>query len=296
MAGQGSRQCITVYKQGKRAGLRCGWRAMAGSVHCAKHSGSLAPGEQPKNTEARKEGNARWWQRIKSAKEQGFITCLPQHAKNKTPEVQEKLRANVAKARAVKLERQRIARALLPDPPPKGKPGRPKMTPEERAAYRQRQNKASREKAAAKRAERRPLLDARKQLEDGLRDDYRMEVAAKEAATPRPILTATKVLLAEKAALPALPDKPFDQMEPHEKLTALTGLSLDYAYKILTTTVDPVLDPKLADLVWKAASSVMTLRVKVDKNELASRKIDGKMDLLERLRGERQVHGTVIDN
>jgi hypothetical protein len=290
---QGPRQCITVYKVGKRAGLRCGWRATKGSVHCAKHTKGAPP---PETMQAMRQGNKTWWQRIRAAKDEGFISCLPQHPQ--TPEHKERLRQNAARAREVKLARREAAKALLPDPPPKRKPGRPKgipMTDEQKELRREQRNAREREKGMAKRAARRPLLDARRALTDEMKAGHIEAVAAHEATIPRPILKATKVLMREKEMLPTLPDKPFEEMEPHEKLTAITGLALDYAHQLLLMEVDPLEDRKTAELKWKAATGALSLRVKVDRNELASRKVNGVMGLLERLRGEKQVNGTVIE-
>lgn len=294
MVGQNSRQCVVVYKIGPRAGLRCGWRAIKGGVHCAKHTKGAPP---PETMQAMRQGNKTWWQRIRAAKADGFISTLPQHPQ--TPEHKERLRQNAARAREVKLERQRAAKALLPDPPPKRKPGRPKgipMTTEQKELRREQRNTREREKGMAKRAARRPLLDARRALTDEMKAGHIEAVAAHEATIPKDILKATKVLIREKAMLPALPDKPFEEMEPHEKLTAITGLALDYAYQLLTMPVDPLEDRKTAELKWKAATGAFSLRVKVDRNELASRKADGMLGLLERLKGAKQVNGTVVEN
>lgn len=130
--------------------------------------------------------------------------------------------------------------------------------------------------------------------------------AAKKAAKERKInppapdkairshgfLRAQKALVAEIASLPALPDKPFDQMEPHEQLTALTGLGMGMLHTVLTKPIDPAGTPLLFKAQMTAASTALSVRVKVDRNMLASKKADRLADLVLRLKNE----GTVLEN
>jgi len=114
---------------------------------------------------------------------------------------------------------------------------------------------------------------------------------------------ANAIINDTKTALPAVPDKPFDQLEPHEQLIVVTGQALDVVHEILKipfkAVVDGVekVDLKAASLVKDTAIRTIGLRIKVDTNALAARRADKVLDVLERLKAEaaRQVT-TIIDN
>ena len=110
---------------------------------------------------------------------------------------------------------------------------------------------------------------------------------------PRPqtedkiVLQAHKALVKEVAALPAIPDKPFDALAPHEQLVFNTRLALKRSHEILEVklTEKKMSDnPKLAAMVKDAAFRTLATTVKVDSNTLQARKIDRMGELLQRLK------------
>lgn len=108
---------------------------------------------------------------------------------------------------------------------------------------------------------------------------------------PLAVLRAQKVLVSEIASLPALPDKPFDQMEPHEQLTSLTGLGMGILHHVLTRAIDPEGTPLLFKAQMTAASTALSVRVKVDRNMLVAKRADKLVELVERLKSEKLIEG-----
>jgi len=108
----------------------------------------------------------------------------------------------------------------------------------------------------------------------------------------RQIMQTVKILDTAKAQLPAVPDKPFEQLEDHEKLTSLTGITLDLAAEIISKPRDPDNTPLLFKAQMKLISDVWSFRYKTDKNSLAVRKQDRLVELVERLKGEAAVDVT----
>lgn len=101
------------------------------------------------------------------------------------------------------------------------------------------------------------------------------------------ILRAHKAIVNEIADLPAVPDKPFDQLEPHEQMVVNTRIALSRANEILCLPFKDeagVVDPKIASIVKDATFRTIAAAVKIDRNVLAARKIDRMADLLERLK------------
>lgn len=111
---------------------------------------------------------------------------------------------------------------------------------------------------------------------------------------PRPktkdeiIIKAHKALVKQVAALPAIPDKPFDQLEPHEQLVFNTKLALKRQHEILEVKLTEnkmAKNPKLASMVKDAAFRTLSAAIKVDTNALRARKLDKMGELLARLKG-----------
>ncbi len=107
-------------------------------------------------------------------------------------------------------------------------------------------------------------------------------------AIPRPkvMVQARELILSERAKLPALPDKPFEDMEPHEKLTSLMGTSLDIAAKVLSMPLEPEETPTTFKAQMKLVSDVWSVGVKVDRNTLTAKKQDKMLEIIARLKGE----------
>lgn len=97
------------------------------------------------------------------------------------------------------------------------------------------------------------------------------------------VLKASRLLEAEQKTLPAVPDKPFEELEDHEKLTSLTGKSLNIINQIISMPIDPD-QPVLFKEQMKLLSGTLSLRVKVDRNMLAARKQDKMAEIVERLK------------
>lgn len=117
------------------------------------------------------------------------------------------------------------------------------------------------------------------------RREVRKEMPKPDTDDPL-ILKAHKQVVALKADLPALPDKPFEEMEPHEQLVAITGQSLRNVYEILKFKMvdekgQPIL--KVASMVKDTSLRALAVRVKVDRNALAARRADKMAEILERL-------------
>jgi hypothetical protein len=241
----------------------CGFWAREGSVYCQKHGSAEGHTNTEEHTAAIREGTRRYWAKLREALQKGLIDEFPNAAVK---------RETVAKAREVYQAQRREVHAIAAEIVKK-KPGRPKGTP-----------MAKSHKAA--------ISEAKKLAAQQVRERAVAEAEAK-AAQPLTVRRARNVLLHEKAQLPAPPDIPFEQMEPHEKLQVLTGMSLDFHHKVLSLPFDPAAQPKLAQMQMAAASGALALRVKVDRNALTARKVDGMVSLLERLKGERQ--GITID-
>jgi len=103
---------------------------------------------------------------------------------------------------------------------------------------------------------------------------------------PKAMLEARSMILSEREKLPALPDKPFDEMEPHEKLTSLMGTSLDIAARVLTMPLTPEETPTTFKAQMKLVADVWSVGVKVDRNTLTAKKQDRLVELITKLKGE----------
>lgn len=102
---------------------------------------------------------------------------------------------------------------------------------------------------------------------------------------------ADKELVKAVAELPRIPDKPFEELEPHEQLVRITGESLTRIHEIVRTPIPDLnvrnLDPmalKLAAMIKDASLRALTVRIKADGNALAARKVDRLAEILERLK------------
>lgn len=111
----------------------------------------------------------------------------------------------------------------------------------------------------------------------------RGEPVAVSAVPKKHIVTATKLLEAEQKSLAPVPDKPFEELEDHEKLTVLTGKSLNIINQIISMPIDPE-QPTLFKEQMKLLSGTLSLRVKVDRNMLQARKQDKLAEIVERLK------------
>lgn len=101
------------------------------------------------------------------------------------------------------------------------------------------------------------------------------------------VLKAHKELVAQVASLPKVPDKPFDELEPHEQLVVITGQSLKVVHEILTFKLKDAngeVNLKVASMVKDTALRALATRVKIDRNALTARKLDNMVDLLQRLK------------
>lgn len=128
------------------------------------------------------------------------------------------------------------------------------------------------------------------------RKEARLEMPTPKTKDPL-VLKAHNQVIAVAATLPRLPDKPFEEMEPHEQMVAITGRSLRVVYEILgfKMTVKGVPDPKIASLVKDTALRALAVRVKIDRNALAARRNDKMAELLERLtQGEKNGSGAKV--
>lgn len=117
-----------------------------------------------------------------------------------------------------------------------------------------------------------------------------------EKTMPKPetedktILQAHKAIVKRVADLPALPDKPFEDMEPHEQLVAITGQSLKVVHEILSFEMtegkgkNKTVNLKVASMVKDTALRALAVRLKSDRNALTARRLDKMGELLERLR------------
>lgn len=200
-----ARQCVTVFKNGRMAGLRCSWYALKDSVHCKRHDGN----HNPTNIEGMRQGLMNYWARIRAIEAQnpGTIRRV----------------LNIDKAADTRRRTKEIEATLLPKP----------------------------------------------KTEDKI------------------IIQAHKALVKQVAALPPIPDKPFDELAPHEQLVHNTRLALKRAHEILEVTLTEKKikkDPKLASLVKDAAFRTLATAVKIDRNTLQERRIDKMGELLARLK------------
>jgi hypothetical protein len=107
----------------------------------------------------------------------------------------------------------------------------------------------------------------------------------------RHILKTVEIIDTVKAQLPAIPDRPFEQLEDHEKLTSLTGITLDMAAEIIAMPRDPEGRPVLFKAQMKLISDVWSFRTKTDKNSLVAKKQDRLVELVERLKNEKVING-----
>lgn len=104
-------------------------------------------------------------------------------------------------------------------------------------------------------------------------------------------LRADKIITAEIAALPAVPDRPFSELEPHEQLVVVTGQALETVHEILAMPLKDEkgeINLKRAALKKDTAIRTLSIRVKVDTNALNARRQDKTLDLLERIRKEQE--------
>lgn len=122
----------------------------------------------------------------------------------------------------------------------------------------------------------------------------------------RMLFQAEKIITEELQALPAVPDKPFDQLEPHEQLVVITGQSLRVVHDILKLPTterkrddagrySDVVNLKAATLVKDTAIRALGLRVKVDANAMKRQAQDRVLDVIERLKAEAAKQVTVIE-
>ncbi len=245
-------KCIVVYKKGKRAGTRCGRYTYAPtSVYCSKHGKNKDHSGGNPNLQDPKQ--------------------LPAIMAN----VEQGKRNFWARMRAAVAADPELAR-LQPGPTAKGY----KQTREQVA---KRTAASKRTKLAKKSAERVAAGLPPLEIPEAPPPEPPKE---KPSAEMRPILRAQRELVAARESLPALPDKPFEEMEPHEKLVALTGMGLDHLYNLLKDPLaDPEVAPVKAKLQMQAATAALTMRVKVDSNALRARKVDRMGDILARLKG-----------
>jgi len=96
--------------------------------------------------------------------------------------------------------------------------------------------------------------------------------------------------------LPAVPDRPFEELEPHEQMVVNLGLSLKNLHDILqmpmgVTVKDGrekrfVPDPKMVSLIKDASLRTIASVIKIDTNRMRAAKADRTVDLLQRLRDE----------
>ena len=113
------------------------------------------------------------------------------------------------------------------------------------------------------------------------------KVMPKPQTDDKQILQAHKIIVRKVADLPAVPDKPFDKLEPHEQLTVITGQSLKVVHEILSFSMkdaDGLVDAKIASMVKDTALRALAVRVKVDRNALAAKRLDKMSELLDRLK------------
>jgi hypothetical protein len=125
-------------------------------------------------------------------------------------------------------------------------------------------------------------------------NETRRKTAAVQKLLPAPetddkiILKAHKTIVREIADLPAVPNKPFDEMAPHEQMVVNTKIALTRAYEILRM---PYVDKKSKEIDYKVLATVkdaafrtIGAAVKIDRNALAARKLDRMAELLARLK------------
>lgn len=108
------------------------------------------------------------------------------------------------------------------------------------------------------------------------------------------VLRADKIVTEELRTLPAVPDRPFDQLEPHEQLVVVTGQALVAVHETLSMDVkneDGTINLKAASLRKDTALRTLSIRVKVDQNALMAKRQDKMTDLLQRIREEQEKAG-----
>lgn len=118
----------------------------------------------------------------------------------------------------------------------------------------------------------------------------------KPTADEKLALKADKIITAELATLPAVPDKPFEELEPHEQLVVVTGQALQTVHEILAMPIKDAegnVNMKAATLKKDTAIRTLSIRVKVDTNALNARRQDKTLDLLEKIR-EEQARGVKV--
>lgn len=118
----------------------------------------------------------------------------------------------------------------------------------------------------------------------------------KPTADEKLALKADKIITAEIAALPAVPDRPFAELEPHEQLVVVTGQALQTVHEILAMPIKDAegnVNMKAATLKKDTAIRTLSIRVKVDTNALNARRQDKTLDLLEKIR-EEQARGVKV--
>lgn len=101
------------------------------------------------------------------------------------------------------------------------------------------------------------------------------------------VLKASALLNRAKDALDKIPDKPFNELSPHEKMVANTGLSLDHINLVLRLPVkdkEGVLDLKLLKLVTDTACKAIASQTRVDGNMLVARKSSQLTQILDQLK------------
>lgn len=284
-----ARRCSQRSRKGD--GSLCRFWAVEGSPFCRKHQ-HLKPGSlSPEHTAARNEGRRQWWAKIKEALAKGYIAKARLYTDDGLRNMQavgrNMVRINAERRAAADAEALARRDKALPSNPRKFKPGRKSGPPKGQPLKPDHLKKMAEGRRLAR--ERQRIERAERGEEEAALDAFLAAKKAETAKPPQPRLNNTEAralsnIITEKNKLPAVPDKPFEEMEDHQKLTVITSLSLDYARELLLMRADPKVDPKAAELKWRAAAGALAIRVKVDRNALAARRIDGLTSLIERLK------------
>jgi hypothetical protein len=78
----------------------------------------------------------------------------------------------------------------------------------------------------------------------------------------------------QRNRLPAVPEKPWDEMTKAEKLSANTDMSLDVTRQILELGVDPS-DPKVLGHVKDTALTLIGQQIRLDSERLRGSRAEG---------------------
>lgn len=82
------------------------------------------------------------------------------------------------------------------------------------------------------------------------------------------------------------PDRPFHELEPHEKFAVLSRLSLAFTLRLLRVPCDPAIHPKVARMQQDVARTVLSLTIRFDPDAMRAKKPGRLLALQERLRDE----------